>query len=119
MLVWNEYEFVECLGVLPKVGDWETSHFYKVEKDGLRLELTVEQDDGDIHIELFREGVETAIFHMRIWDCPGARYVKDRGADYLEMAATKSFGQNRYDGESVIQLGVRLSVTPHIRIELF
>jgi hypothetical protein len=39
MLVWNEYDFVECLGVLPEVGDYETSHFYKVEKEGLRLEL--------------------------------------------------------------------------------
>ena len=118
MLVWNEYDFVECLGVLPEVGDYETSHFYKVEKEELRLELKVKQYDGDIYIELFREGVEASVFYMRMLDCPGARYVKDRGRDYLELAATKSFG-NRYDGESVIPFGVRLSINPHIRIELF
>ena len=118
MLVWNEYDFVECLGVLPEVGDYGTSHFYKVEKDGLRLELKIAQYDGDIHIELFREGLDKSIFHMRILDCPGARYVRDRGCDYLEFAASKSFG-NRYDGESVIPYGVRLQVNPQIRIELF
>ena len=119
MLVWNEYDFVECLGVLPKLGEYETSHFYKVEKDELRLELTVEQYDGDIFIELFRGNIEHSVFHMRMLDCPGARYVKNKsGAEYLELAAAKSFG-NRYDGESVIEFGVRISVNPHIRIELF
>ena len=119
MLVWNEYDFVECLGVLPEVGEDGIEHFYKIEKDGLRLEITVFQYDGDIYIELFRDGIEFSIFYMRMIDCPGARYVRDKGgADYLEFAAAKSFG-NRYDGESVIPFGVRLSVDPHIRIELF
>ncbi len=119
MLVWNEYDFVECLGVLPKVEEYETSHFYKIEKDGLRLEITVFQYDGDIFIDLFRDDIEPSIFRMRMIDCPGARYVKNRGgAEYLELAAAKSFG-SRYDGESVIPFGVRLTVNPHIRIELF
>lgn len=119
MLVWNEYDFVECLGVLPKVEDYVTSHHYAVAKDGLRLELTVFQHDGDIYIDLFREEIENSIFRMRLLDCPGTRYVKNQtGLDYLEFAAAKSFG-NRYDGESVIPYGVRLTVNPHFRIEMF
>ena len=89
-----------------------------MEKDGLRLDLKVWQYDGDIFIELFREGIDISIFQMRMLDCPGARYVKNRKDDYLEFAATKSFG-SRYDGESVIPFGVRLTVNPCIRIELF
>lgn len=119
MLVWNEYDFVECLGVLPKVEDYQISHFYKVEKDGLKLELLVKQYDGDIYIALFREGLEMPVFHMRLLDCPGARYVKHKNhSDYLEFAPSKSFG-SRYDRESVIPFGVRLAVDPHIMIELF
>ena len=119
MLVWNDYDFVECLGVLPKIGDYETSHFYKVEKNGLRLEITLFQYDGDIYIELFQENFEYSIFQMRMLNCPGARYVKNKdGTEYLELAATKSFG-NRYDGKSIIEFGVRLAVNPNIRIELF
>jgi hypothetical protein len=119
MLVWNEYDFIECLGVLPEVKEYKTSHFYKVEKDGLRLELTVFQYDGDIYIDLFRDKIEHSVFRMRMIDCPGVRYVKNQsGTEYLELAATNSFG-SRYDGESVIPFGVRLTVNPNIRIELF
>ena len=119
MLVWNQYEFIECLGVLPEVGEYEVSHSFRVEKDGLRLDLTVFQYDGDVYLDLYRDGVETSVFYMRLIGCPGARYVKNRaGADYLEFAAAKSFG-SRYDGESPIPLGVRVVADPHIRIELF
>ncbi len=119
MLVWNEYDFIECLGVLPEVYEYETCHLYKVEKDDLRLELSVSQYDGDIFIELFQEKIDVSIFHMRLLDCSGSRYVNNLNkADYLEFAPAKSFG-NRYDGESVIPFGVRIFVNPHIRIELF
>ncbi len=119
MLVWSQYDFIECLGVVPEVGEYEVSHSFRVERDGLRLDLTVFQDDGDVYLDLFREGVETSVFHMRLIDCPGARCVKNKGgADYVEFAPAKSFG-GRYDGQSPIPLGVRVSADPHIRIELF
>lgn len=119
MLTWNQYEFVECLGVLPEVGEYETCHTFRVWKDGLRLELTVFQFAGDVYLDLYREGVGASVFHMRLLGCPGARYVSDRnGYECLEFAPAKSFG-GRYDGESPIPFGVRVSVNPHVRIELF
>jgi hypothetical protein len=120
MLVWNQYEFIECLGVLPEINEeYESNHSFKIEKDGLKLELTLYQYSGDIYLELFKQGIETAIFNVRLIDCPGARYVKNtNGSEYLEFAAAKSFG-NRYDGASPIPMGIRLAVHPHIRIEMF
>ena len=118
-LVWNEYEFIECLGVVPEVEEYETAHYFKVEKDGLRLEMSVFQYAGDVYLDLYRDGVETPIFKMRLLNCAGARYVCDRnGREVLEFAPAKSFG-SRYDGRSPLAFGVRLAVTPHIQIELF
>lgn len=119
MLVWNQYEFIECLGVIPQVEEYETSHTFEIVKDGLRLCLTVDQYAGDVYLDLYREGVKQSVFSMRLLDCDGARYVSDKnGRECLEFAPAKSFG-SRYDGESPIQFGVRVTVNPHIRIELF
>jgi len=119
MLIWNQYEFIECLGVVPEVEEYETAHHFKVSKDGLHLEMSVFQYDGDVYLDLYREGIEPSIFKMRLLDCAGARYVSDRnGREVLEFAPAKSFG-SRYDGVSPLQFGVRVAVTPHIVIELF
>lgn len=115
--VWNEYEFVECLGVVPEVDEYDT-HTFKVERDGLRLELNVSQYDGDVFLHIFREGVETPVFMMRLIDCAGARYVREKRGDFLEFAPAKSFG-GRYDGRSPIPFGFRVAVDPHIRVEVF
>ncbi len=72
MLTWNQYEFTECLEVLPEVGEYENHHTFRVEKDDLRLELTVFQYAGDVYLDLYREGAESSIFQMRLLDCPGA-----------------------------------------------
>ena|SRR5215212_1586746 len=116
--VWNEYEFIECLGVLPEVSEYDDSRTFKVERDGLRLELSVSQYDGDIFLNIFREGVEPHVFFMRLTGCGGARYVRDKGGDFIEFAPAKSFG-SRYDGRTPAPFGFRVSVNPHITIEPF
>jgi hypothetical protein len=116
--VWNEYEFVECLGVVPEVSEHDASHTFKVERDGLRLELNVSQYDGDVYLSLHREGIETPVFSMRLIDCDGARYVRDKRGDFLEFAPAKSFG-SRYDGRSPAPFGFRVYAEPHIKVEVF
>ena len=118
MLVWNQYEFIECLGVLPEVDKYESSHVFRVEKDGLSLLLTVFDYAGDVYVNLFREGVETPVFSMRLLDCKGARYVRDKRGDFIEFAPANSFF-GRHDGEASFPFGFRVTVNPHIRIEPF
>ena len=120
MLEWDQYKFIECLAVLPEVDEEsETNHVFRVAKDGLRFILTIYQYSGDVYFDLFRDGIDEAVFKMKLLDCPGARYLATKdGDEWLEFAPAKSFG-GRYDGESPILLGVRLAVSPHIKIELF
>jgi hypothetical protein len=100
------------------VEEYDDCHTFTVERDGLRLELIVSQYDGDVYLNLYREGIETPIFSMRLIGCAGARYVRDKGGDFLEFAPAKCFG-SRYDGHSPAPFGFRVSVNPHIRIEPF
>jgi hypothetical protein len=117
-LVWNETDFAACLEVLPEVEEYGVDYIYRVNRSGLRLELSVYPYDGDIHIDLFREGVDCPVFAMKLIECSGTRYVNDDRGEYLEFAPARVFG-SRYDGTSVIPFGVRLSVNPCISIRLF
>ncbi len=116
--VWNQYEFIECLGVLPEVDEeYDTCHTFKVERDGMRLELAVFQY-GDVYVSLYRESVEPPVFSMRLLGCDGARYVSDKRGEFIEFAPANSFF-GRHDGETVAPYGFRVCVSPHIRIEPF
>ena len=119
VLVWNMHEFVECLGVLPETDEDYTFHTFKVRKDGLRLDLTVFEYAGGVYIDLYREGVGTPAFSARLTDCEAARYVSDKGGESLEFAPAGSLGSRRYDGAFGVPFGIRVAVTPHIKVELF
>jgi hypothetical protein len=117
-LKWDEYDFVTCLEVLPRIDEYETGHHYCVSRDGLRLELSVFQFDSDICMTVYRDGVERPIIDFKIEDCSGTRYVNDLRGEYIEFAPSQVFG-SRYQRDYLIPVGVRLSVKPSICIELF
>lgn len=118
MLVWDETDFVTCLETLPVVGEYEVSHSFTVAKDGMRLELVLWQNDGDVAMRLFRDGVDDALLELTLLDCSGARYVNDKAGERLEFAPAKCFG-SRYDGLAPLPFGVSLSVKPSIRLRMF
>jgi hypothetical protein len=62
MLFWNEHELVEFFGVLPEVHEDSGGYTFRVEKGGLRLEVTFFPDThetlraGEACIDLFQAG---------------------------------------------------------------
>lgn len=118
MLRWDPTDFLCCLGVLPREREHGISHSYSIEKHGMRLELEVWQYDGDIHLTLWRDGVDAPVVALRLVGCDAARRVHDKLGDHLEFAAGALFG-GRYDGESVIPYGIRVRVEPSIGVEFF
>jgi hypothetical protein len=117
--VWNETDFIECLSVFPTVEECGVAHHFDLYRNGLRLLLSVYQLDAEVWISLYREGSNQSLFTVSLKDSPGARLVRNRnGQDYIEFAAGDVFG-GRYDGESMIPMGIRLSVDPDFNIQLF
>lgn len=118
MLAWDEIDVLTCLETIPEIESDGICYCYKVEKDGVKLGLSIYPYDEDVYFELYRKGSEQHLFSMKLLECSGVRYVRKWPAEYLEFAPAKCFG-NRYDGESAIPYGVRLHVNPSIRIELY
>lgn len=118
MLVWDETEILACLEAEPQVEPDGVSYQYTVRKDGMRMELLVYPFDGDVYLDLYRDGVEQPVFAMNILECPGIRAVRDASGEHLEIADAGTI-EGRYDGESAIPNGVRIWANPTLRIELY
>ncbi len=116
--VWEPLDLLNILGVAPKVGEYETSHQYVVSQPPVRLEIMLWQYDGDVQLELFVAPFEHEVLKFSMLACPGVRAVNDKRGQFLEFAATNAF-TGRYDGYSVIPYGLRVWVTPQIRLEPF
>lgn len=124
MLAWNEYDFVECLGVLTEYEEDSQSSSYEVEKDGLRLLLTIFDGGGvkspaDVYLSIYRDGIKEPIFHTTIYKSPGAHRVIDaNGFECLEIAAPSRYNSH-YEENWIVPMWMRVRVYPHICAELF
>lgn len=119
MLAWDELDTLTVLEVEPEVDADGTWYRYTVHKNGITLVLTVYQYDNDIKFELFSQGNEQALFSMQLHNCAGILRKYERSQEYLEFTPANCFGLNKFDGESSIPYGVRVSVKPGISVTLF
>lgn len=124
MMYWNEHELVEFFGVLPYVHEDSGGYTFRVEKAGLRLEVTFFPNlhdhlrAGEVYIDLFQAGREEAIFSTRIKECPGFKYTRHQnGWECLEIAAPARsiFMEENW----LIPMGARITVNPQISIKIF
>lgn len=119
MLVWDEIDVLTVLEVEPEVKEDGICYLYTVEKNSITLKLTIYQYDSDIRVELFVNNSSDPTFSMQLFDCPGIKRKCEKSGEYLELAPANCFGISKYDGESSIQYGVRISIIPQIKVTLF
>jgi hypothetical protein len=84
-LKWNEYEFIECLGVLPEVDEYETGHHFRVEKDGLLLTLSIWRYECLFELSLFQSGRENPLINFYLSVRDEARFINDKRGSYLSF----------------------------------
>lgn len=118
MLVWDETDVLTVLEVIPEQDTDGIWHQYCVEKDNIKLVVTIYQYDGDVRFELFNSANNSNIFRMQLIDCNGVLRKKDNTGEYLQFAPSNCFG-SRYDAETTIPFGVRVSVNPSIKVSLY
>jgi len=118
LLKWDPVDFLELLSVVPEVDEDGIGHRYCVDREPLRLEISVWQYDSDISIKLFCSPFPEPVAVINLLECPGVRAVHDKQGSFLEFAPANTFS-GRYDGYSPIPYGLRLTVEPQIKIEPF
>ena len=116
---WNEYELTEFFGVLPEKGEDELYLSFSIEKDGLRLLVTFFNYDFDVHLDVFRDGVDEPVVKTKIMSSAGAKYIaQENGYECLEISASDKYIEY-YGKEWIASMAVRLRVSPHISVEFF
>lgn len=77
-LKWNEYEVIECLGVLPEKEEFFTSHSFRTKEDGLILEMTVWQYESLVAISLLKENDDKPFFTLYFIVRDEIRFVNEK-----------------------------------------
>lgn len=126
-LKWNEYEVIECLGVLPEVDDYNTKHHFKVEKNGLILEISIWQYESLLAISLYQTENEMPFITLWFVVRDKIRYVNYKRGSFLEFAdflLVKNRGYYIEEGDVFVKskfplkLNLELTVEPEISIRI-
>lgn len=65
-LQWDAQDFLECLAVLPEIGEYNECHSYTIEEHGLTLLLTLWQYESVIQITFHHEGQEKPVLSFAL-----------------------------------------------------
>jgi hypothetical protein len=119
MLKWDPTDLLICLKVEPHRDRDGVEHSYVVEKDGLRLLISVFQFDGDVYFSLFRDTQDAkSLIDLKINQCPAIELVERNGDEWLDFLPGRR-PDTPYDKAIAIDRGIRVRIYPDIRLELF
>jgi hypothetical protein len=124
-LDWDEIDFLECLGIIPSVEDYEVKHTYKVNRSGLVLTLIVKQLDSLVQIALQQQDLKEPVVALAFFVRGSVRYINDKRGRYLEFVDSiiapdnlsqilGAFDKTKFPRGMTIQLQVNPEI--HIRM---
>lgn len=84
-LKWNEYDLIECLGVLPEEDDFFTSHNFRLVKDELLLDMTIWQYESCIAISISKETDEIPFFSVHFLVRDEIIFINEKESAFLKF----------------------------------
>ena len=82
-LKWNQYDFVECLGVLPVISPYDNSYCFNLKNESLSLEINVIDYFSVIAIYAFITNSEIPTFSLQFVVRDEVCFVNDKKISYL------------------------------------
>ena len=113
-LRFEEHEFVEFFGVVSPLDEDACSYSYELERDGLRLLLTVFPLDGGVYTSIYRDGLSEPVITSRLQGCTHSRFVLRGSQRCLEIGRPE---HPTSEPGAPLTWGLRLFVEPHFRLE--
>lgn len=121
MFAWDETAFIELFGTMPEVDASGGIDVQIVHAQGsLKLHLGFNVLTGDVQVRLFAHGQGEPVFEAWIGESPGARVVRNAGAEFVEIGGTGAWPHVRgYDMLQPLGHGLRLFVAPALMVKTF
>jgi hypothetical protein len=122
-LKWNEYEVVECLGVLSIFDEDSGFYDFKVEIGDLVVELGICSYNSFVEIRLFQSTNAIPIFETSFYVFKEIRFINERNISYSEysdcvIARLYDFDHN--DGSEPIEfVTFQLHMLPNLQLRIF
>ena len=82
-LLWNQHEFIECLGVLPEISDFDNSYCFKVINENFKFELNVVDYLSVIAIYVFSNINKVPIFNLQFVVRDKVSFINDKKVSCL------------------------------------
>ncbi len=121
MFAWDETAFIELFGVAPSVDASEGIDVQVVHaQGGVRLLLSFSVLSGDARVQVFAAGQGEPVFDGCLASSPGARVVRNAGAEFVEIGGAGSWPHARgYDMKQPLEHGLRVFVSPALMVKTF
>ncbi len=121
MFAWDETAFIELFGVAPSVDASEGIDVQVVHaQGGVRVRLSFSVLSGDARVQVFVAGQGEPVFDGCLASSPGARVVRNAGAEFVEIGGAGSWPHARgYDMQQPLEHGLRVFVSPSLMVKTF
>lgn len=121
MFAWDETAFIELFGVAPSVDASDGIDVQVVHaQGGVRLLLSFSVLSGDARVQVFAAGQGEPVFDGCLVASPGARVVRNAGAEFVEIGGAGSRPHARgYDMQQPLEHGLRVFVSPALMVKTF
>lgn len=121
MFAWDETAFLELFGVAPRVDTSEGIDVQVAHAQGsVKLQLGFNALTGDVRVQVFAAGQGEPVFDGRLASSPGARVVRNAGAEFVEIGGAGSWPHARgYDMQHPLEHGLRVFVSPALMVRTF
>jgi len=121
MFAWDETAFLELFGVVPRVDTSEGIDVLVAHAQGsVKLQLGFNALTGDVRVQVFAAGQGEPLFDGRLASSPGARVVRNAGAEFVEIDGAGSWPHARgYDMQQPLEHGLRVCVSPALMVKTF
>jgi len=121
MFAWDETAFIGLFGVAPSVDASEGIDVQVVHaQGGVRVRLSFSVLSGDARVQVFAAGQGEPVFDGCLASSPGARVVRNAGAEFVEIGGAGSWPHARgYDMQQPLDHGLRVFVSPALMVKTF
>lgn len=118
MFKWSEPDLTAFFGVVPTFHDDAHSHSFELQRDGLRLLITLFDFEGAVYVSIMRDGLPEPLFTVRRELCTHAHVTDGQHFRRCFEAGAPKHPVTDMGIPPLLARGVRVYIEPQFQVEL-